>query len=74
MSTPTITERLKAKGYRGLARETGVDVSHVSYIFSGKRSPSVHVLVRLARALDVEVKDLISHLSEVKRAKEEPAA
>ncbi len=38
--------------------ETGLSKGHISDILRGKHSPSVATLVRLAKALDVEVVDL----------------
>jgi transcriptional regulator with XRE-family HTH domain len=46
--------------YRSLDRfylETGFSKGHLSEILRGKGSPSVETLIRLARALEVEVRD-----------------
>jgi transcriptional regulator with XRE-family HTH domain len=46
--------------YRSLDRfylETGFSKGHLSEILRGKSSPSVETLIRLARALEVEVRD-----------------
>ncbi len=42
---------------RRLATEAGVDQVTVNHIETGKRSPNVETLEKLARALDVEVAD-----------------
>jgi transcriptional regulator with XRE-family HTH domain len=38
-------------------RETDFSKGHLSQILCGKRSPSLAIIVRLARALDVQVVD-----------------
>jgi len=42
---------------RGLAREAGVSTETINAIEHGRRQPTVTTLDKLARALDVEVKD-----------------
>jgi DNA-binding XRE family transcriptional regulator len=42
---------------RSLAREAGVSTETINAIEHGRRQPTVTTLDKLARALDVEVKD-----------------
>ena len=42
-----------------LAELSDVSASHISFIEQEKRMPTVYVLIRLAKALDVKVDDLI---------------
>jgi DNA-binding XRE family transcriptional regulator len=42
---------------RALAREAGVSTETINAIEHGRRQPTVTTLDKLARALDVEVKD-----------------
>jgi len=52
--------RLISAKFRSLDRfylESGISKGHVSDILRGKGSPSISTLMRLARALDVEVRD-----------------
>jgi len=60
---PTKLKELReAKGLsvRGLAREAGVSTETIYSVEHGHRQPSVRTLGKLARALDVEVKDFFS--------------
>jgi transcriptional regulator with XRE-family HTH domain len=52
----------EAKGMstRALAREAGVSTETIYAIEHGKRQPSVTTLDKIAKALDVEVKDFFS--------------
>ena len=43
-----------------LSRESGVSRQTISYIEGGKRGTSLEVLAKLAKALKVDVKDLIA--------------
>jgi DNA-binding XRE family transcriptional regulator len=45
---------------RALAREAGVSTETINAIEHGRRQPTVTTLDKLARALDVEVKDFFS--------------
>jgi transcriptional regulator with XRE-family HTH domain len=45
---------------RGLARKAGVSTETINAIAHGRRQPTVTTLDKLARALDVEVKDFFS--------------
>jgi len=51
----TIHIRREAFGYtqRELARLVGVKASHIAYLENGSRLPSLRLLVRLARELNV---------------------
>ena len=42
----------------GLSRKSGVSVAHISDIEKAFKSPSLLVMVRLARALNVEITEL----------------
>lgn len=42
----------------GLARRSGVSVAHLSDIEKERKSPSLLVMVRVAKALDVPITDL----------------
>ena len=43
---------------KGLSRKSGVSVAHISDIEKAFKSPSLLVMVRLARALNVEITEL----------------
>ena len=45
---------------RGLARDAGVSTETINAIEHGRRQPTVTTLDKLARALDVEVKDFFA--------------
>ncbi len=51
----TIRIRRRAFGYtqRELARVVGVKASHIAYLENGRRLPSLGLLVRLAKELNV---------------------
>ena len=51
----TIRIRREAFGYtqRDLARLVGVQASHIAYLETGRRLPSLGLLVRLAKELNV---------------------
>jgi transcriptional regulator with XRE-family HTH domain len=51
----TIRIRREAFGYsqRDLARLVGVQASHIAYLETGRRLPSLDLLVRLAKELNV---------------------
>ena len=51
----TIRRRREAFGYtqRDLARLVGVQASHIAYLETGRRLPSLGLLVRLAKELNV---------------------
>ena len=42
----------------GLARKSGVSAAHLSDIEKQRKSPSLLVMVRIAKALDVHITDL----------------
>jgi transcriptional regulator with XRE-family HTH domain len=48
---------------RKLSEVTGISKSHLSYIERGEREPTLSVVVRIALALNIDIKDLY----EVKR-------
>jgi DNA-binding XRE family transcriptional regulator len=50
----------KGMSTRELAREAGISTETIYSVEHGKRLPSVTTLTKLARALDVEVKDFFS--------------
>jgi DNA-binding XRE family transcriptional regulator len=63
MVDPQKVKQLReSKGFstRQLAREAGVSTETIYSIEHGKRQPSVTTLGKIARALDVEVKDFFS--------------
>jgi DNA-binding XRE family transcriptional regulator len=45
---------------RGLAKEAGISTETIFAIEHGRRQPTVTTLDKLARALDVEVKDFFA--------------
>ena len=45
---------------RGLAKEAGVSTETINAIEHGRRQPTVTTLDKIAKALDVEVKDFFS--------------
>ena len=57
-----LRELRQARGLsvRGLAKEAKVSTETVYSVEHGRRQPSVRTLAKIARALDVEVKDLFS--------------
>lgn len=50
----------KGVSIRELADRAGISKSHVQRIEAGECSPSLEVMCRIARALDVSVTDLFS--------------
>lgn len=44
---------------RRLARETGLSLSHVSRVFSGKRQPSMRAARKIADALRIDIDSLM---------------
>lgn len=46
-----------------LSETTGISESHLSYIERGEREPTLSILLRIASALNIDIKDLY----EVKR-------
>lgn len=46
-----------------LSEMTGISESHLSYIERGEREPTLSILLRIASALNIDIKDLY----EVKR-------
>ena len=56
-----LAERMREKGmnYEHLARKTGVTSVYVSKIVQGRRVPTDEVIVNLARALDLDLENLI---------------
>lgn len=48
---------------RELAKLTGISKSHLNYIEKGEREPSLSTIIRIAVALNIDIKDLY----EVKR-------
>lgn len=44
-----------------LSKLSGVSASHIGYIENGEREPTVSVLCRLAKALDVSMLDLFEY-------------
>jgi transcriptional regulator with XRE-family HTH domain len=43
-------------------RETGISISHVSRVISGKRNPSTATAIKLARYFDIKVDVLLQEL------------
>jgi transcriptional regulator with XRE-family HTH domain len=74
----SIPERVKEFGIRKLAREVGVHPSHISMIFAGQRTPSVHVLMSISSALSVKLPELAAYLTSLnpmfRQPTEKPAA
>ena len=66
----TIGERIQTirrehdKSLRGLAGEVEISVAYLSNIEKGESSPTVEVLQKLAKALNVEVSDLTESVEE----------
>ena len=44
-----------------LSKLSGVSASHIGYIENGEREPTVSVLCRLAKALDVSILELFKY-------------
>lgn len=55
-----IRER-KGLSQEQLSRLSGVSASHIGYIENGEREPTVSVLCRLAKALNVSILDLFRY-------------
>ncbi|HEU0132977.1 MAG TPA: helix-turn-helix transcriptional regulator [Mycobacteriales bacterium] len=49
-----------------LAARAGISATYLSEIEQGERNPTIAVVVRLARALDVKATQLVSRLDDVK--------
>jgi transcriptional regulator with XRE-family HTH domain len=47
-----------------IEKETGLDHGYTSYIFSGKRTPSVPYAIKLAKALGMSIDDLLYAIAE----------
>lgn len=50
--------RQKGMTISGLSRKSGVSAAHLSDIENDFKSPSLLVMVRIAKALDVDITDL----------------
>ena len=48
--------------YSQIARETGLSVSFISRIMRGQRNPSVHNLVKISKAIKINLNELIKML------------
>jgi transcriptional regulator with XRE-family HTH domain len=59
-----LRETREAAGYSQvlLAQRSGVDLKHINRIELGKRDPSTHTLLRLARALSTTPADLLRNI------------
>ncbi|HEX2987912.1 MAG TPA: helix-turn-helix transcriptional regulator [Chloroflexota bacterium] len=58
---PTRPIKERAVGtYRNLAHHADLDFSYINQLENGKRNPSLETLYKIATALEVPVKDLIS--------------
>ena len=44
-----------------LSKLSGVSSSHIGYIENGEREPTISVLCKLAKALNVDIKDLYDY-------------
>lgn len=44
-----------------LSRLSGVSSSHIGYLENGEREPTISVLCKLAKALNVDIKDLFKY-------------
>lgn len=44
-----------------LAKLSGVSSSHIGYIENGDREPTISVLCKIAKALNVDIKDLFKY-------------
>ena len=66
-----VQERVAATTYKAIAISAGVDLSHVSHIMAGNRTPSLPVAQKIAKHLGVSLDLLAEYLSTLKR---EPVA
>jgi transcriptional regulator with XRE-family HTH domain len=64
----------KEKGWtqKDLAYRIGMEVSNLSVIENGKSNPQVLTIARIAGALEIEPKDLLSFAFDVKQFMESP--
>ena len=44
-----------------LSKQSGVSSSHIGYLENGEREPTISVLCKLAKALNVDIKDLFKY-------------
>lgn len=44
-----------------LSKLSGVSSSHIGYIENGEREPTISVMCRIAKALNVDIKDLFEY-------------
>ena len=44
-----------------LSKLSGVSSSHIGYIENGEREPTISVLCKLSKALNVDIKDLFDY-------------
>lgn len=53
---------LRKPNYNAVARTMKIDPAHVYRVLNGQRSPSVGVLVRMARTFGVSTDKLVKHI------------
>jgi len=62
--------KLRKLSQEQLAEKTGISSKYVSRIETGHQFPSVDIIARLARSLNVEIEDLFKFAHEAKNARE----
>lgn len=53
---------MKHDSYTKISLHTGISISHISRVLRRKRKPSLHVLLLLAKEMDIPVDKLIRKL------------
>jgi transcriptional regulator with XRE-family HTH domain len=61
--------KLPKFGIRATARAAGISPSHASYIFLGKRRPSLGVARRIAKVCDMSLQELVDLMDATVAAK-----
>lgn len=66
MLNDNIKNLMKEKGItnKQLAQIVGVSPTHISYVLNNKRDPSIELLEKIAKALDVDLSELYIPISE----------
>ena len=62
-----VQEQVAATTYTAIANSAGVDLSHVSHIMAGNRTPSLLVARKIAQHLGVSLDLLVDYLDTLKQ-------
>ena len=59
----SISDKISRTTHKSIAEAAGIDVSYVSMILSGKRTPSLGVSMRISNFLGITVDELAHYLN-----------